>query len=251
MKVISIINLKGGVAKTISSANFGYILATIHNKRVLFIDNDKQGNLSKFYNVHSYDKKSVADILTDRKLDIQSVIQHTKYENIDIIPANMNLLKANMQVLMDTTSPQQTRFKNALNKISDMYDYCIIDNAPDINISVINGLTISDDVLIPVKIDKFSFDGLAELVEQIENTKVDLNPKLNLKGCFITMYQNNEVNTQGKEWLEKSKYSTMKTVIRRTEKVDESTFSSTPLLEYSKRCGASKDYISLVEEYLK
>lgn len=251
MKTISIINLKGGVAKTISAANMAHILTVIHNKRVLIVDNDKQGNSSKMFGAHSYDKASVSEVMTTRNVNLQKIIIPTRYKNLDIIPANMTLLKANLQTLLDTTRPQQTRFKTALRSVENEYDYCIIDNAPDINISTINALVASDDVLIPIKIDKFAFDGLEELKEQIDNTREDLNTGLCLKGCFVTCYQNNEVNKQGEEWLKNQReYPVFNTHIRRTEKVDESTFATTPILEYSRRCGAAKDYLKLVEEYL-
>lgn len=251
MKTISIINLKGGVAKTISSTNIGHILSSVHNKRVLIIDNDKQGNSSKMFNLHSYERKSIADIMTNRKANIKEIILKTCYENLDLIPANMTLLKANLEVMLDTTRPQQTRIKTALKAIEDEYDYCIIDNAPDINISTINALVASDEVLIPIKTDNFAFDGLKELKEQIDNTREDLNPKLSLRGCFITQYQNNEVNRQGKEWLINQKeYPVFQTHIRRSEKVDESTFAVTPIIIYSRRSGAAIDYLKFVEEYL-
>ena len=253
MKTISIINLKGGVAKTISAANIAHILAVVHGKRVLLVDNDKQGNISKMFEVHSYTAPSVAELMTERDTEtIHRVIAQTHYPLLDIIPANMGLLKANLEALLDTTRPQQTRFRSAFKRISDNYDYCVIDCAPDINISTINALVASDDVLIPIKIDKFAFDGLAELKDQIDNTREDLNPSLILRGCFVTSYQRNEVNRQGEEWLAaQNEYPLFETHIRRTEKVDESTFASKPILEYSRRCGAAKDYLALVEEYLK
>lgn len=251
MKIISVINLKGGVAKTISSANIAHILAVIHNKKVLLVDNDKQGNASKMFKLHNYDMPSVAEILTRRGVNLKSIIVETEYKNLHLIPANMTLLKANLEVMLDNIRPQQTRFKTAFKSIEEDYDYCIIDNAPDINISTINALVASHDVLIPIKIDKFAFDGLAELKEQIDNTREDLNPGLCLKGCFVTNYQNNEVNKQGENWLKTQKeYPIFNTHIRRTEKIDESTFATMPILEYSKRCGAAKDYLEFVEEYL-
>lgn len=251
MIIISIMNLKGGVAKTISAANIAHILVTIHNKKVLIVDNDKQGDISKMFKVHNYDRPSVADIMTTRRPNLDYIISPTEYQNLDIIQANMSLLKANKEVMFDNTRPQQTRLKAALNSIKDKYDYCIIDNAPDINISTINALVASNDVLIPIKIDKFTFDGLEELKNQINDTKEDLNPGLNLRGCFVTLYQNNDVNRQGEEWLKNQReYPIFNTHIRRTEKIDESTFATMPILKYSKRCGAAKDYLALVEEYL-
>lgn len=251
MKTISVINLKGGVAKTISAVNIAHILAVVHNKRVLLVDNDKQGNATKMFNLHNYDKPSIAEVMIERNSLITSIIQHTTHKNLDLIPANMNLLSANLKVLMDSARPQQTRLKAAISRVSEQYDYCIIDNAPDINISTINALVASEDVLIPVKIDKFAFDGLAELKEQIDNTREELNPAINLKGCFVTCYQRNEVNRQGEEWLQSQKdFPLFRTHIRKTEKVDESTFAAVPIIEYSRRCGAALDYLALVAEYL-
>lgn len=251
MKVISIINLKGGVAKTISSINIAHILSTVYRNRVLIIDNDKQGNASKMFRLHDGDELSIADIMANPDIDIEEVIAPTQYENLDIIPANMKLLKANLDVIKDEDREQQTILKNALKQVEDQYDYCIIDNPPDINISVINSLVASEDVLIPIKIDQFAFDGLEELKEQIENTK-EINPNLKLRGCFITQFQNNDINLQGAEILSNNgQYPMFKTHIRRTPKVDESTFANLPILEYSKRCAAAKDYVQLVDEYLE
>ena len=156
MKVLSIINLKGGVAKTISSVNMAHILAAVKGFKVLLIDNDKQGNASKIMNRHSYDHKGTAEVMTQRGIDPAEVIQHTDFEGLDIITANMNLLTANLEVMLDQSRPQQTRFKKFLDGLQNEYDYCIIDNAPDINISTINALVASDDVMVPITIDDFA-----------------------------------------------------------------------------------------------
>lgn len=250
MKTVSIINLKGGVAKTISAVNIAHILVTVHNKRVLLIDNDKQGNVSKMFGVHNYNAPSIADILTQRKTALDVTV-NKDYQNLSVITANMNLLKANLEVLLDSSRPQQIRLKAACRQLENSFDYCIIDCAPDINISTINALAASNYVLIPIKIDNFAFDGLAELKEQIENVREDFNPDIKYR-CFVTCYQNNEVNRQGEEWLKEQQndYPLFNTHIRRTVKIDESTFASKPILVYSKRCGAAKDYLALVEEFL-
>lgn len=251
MKTISIINLKGGVAKTLTAGSMAHILATFHDQRVLLIDNDKQGNTSKAFGVHSYDDKSISDVLTARRFDAHDAIRKTRFERIDVIPANMTLIRANMEVLLDTTRPQQTRLRAALAPVADEYDYCIIDNAPDINISTINALVASDEVIIPIKIDKYAFDGLAELKEQIENTRDDLNPRLRLVGCLITCFQRTDADGQGEEWLRaRPEYPVFDTHIRYSEKVTESTFAESPIVEYSRRSGAAMDYITFVREYL-
>lgn len=250
MKTISIINLKGGVAKTISSINIAYTLVEKHSKRVLIIDNDKQGNTSKFFGVHNYDDPGMAELLTERNTDIRYVIKNTIYEGLDIISANMNLLRADKEILLDVSRPQQPRLKRALAEVQDQYDYCIIDNAPDINMSVINALVASDDVLVPIKVDKFAFDGLEQLVEQVEDVK-EFNEGLTFRGCFITMYQRTSVNMQGGDFLASStSYPLLETRIRKTVKVDESTFAGKPLLDY-KKSTAGEDYEELVKEYLE
>ena len=252
MKVLSIINLKGGVAKTISSVNMAHILATEKKLRVLLIDNDEQGNASKIMNRHSYEHKGTAELMTERRPDMSKLIQHTDYADLDNITANMNLLSANLKVMPDQQRPQQTRFKQALETVKNEYDVCIIDNAPDINVSTINALVASTDVAVPITIDDFALDGLAELKEQIDNTKEDLNPQLRFCGCFVTQYdRTNEADTQGEEYLRTLEYPVFTTHIRRTPKVKPSTFARIPIVEYSPRCGASTDYRALVEEWLK
>ena len=252
MKTISIINLKGGVAKTISAANIAHILAFIHNKRVLLVDNDKQGNISKFFGIHSEEHPSIAELLTERDANIYEIITPTQYPTLDVIPANMTLISANTEILGDNAPGRSTRLKTALQRVTAEYDYCIIDNAPDFNASTVNALVASHDVLIPLKIDNFAFDGLAELVKQIYDIRDNINPELNLRGCFVVMYQNNDINRTGKEWLQgKEQYRLFNTHIRRTIKVDESTFTKKPIIEYSRRCGAAQDYIAFVAEYLE
>ena len=85
MRIVSFINLKGGVGKSVTSVNFAHILATIHNYRVLLIDNDKQGNSSKFFGLHSYGHPSMAEVLTEKGYNIRDAIRHTKYEHLDLL----------------------------------------------------------------------------------------------------------------------------------------------------------------------
>lgn len=249
MKVISIINLKGGVGKSITSINMSHEF-TKCGKKVLLLDNDKQGNSTKHYGRHSYDLPSLSDVLM-HPAAVKYAIRHTDYSDLDIIPANMSLLKANRDILLETTKPQQIRIKEALEIVSGRYDYCIIDNAPDVNISVINALVASQDVIIPVKVDAFTFDGIAEIMEQMRDIRKYYNPTLNFAGCLITSYRNNDVNNEGIKAVQAKYGKVFNTKIRWTDKVDESTFACEPITTYSPRCGASKDYRQLVIEYLE
>ena len=255
MKTISIINLKGGVGKTISAINIAHILTTVYGKQVLLIDNDKQGNVSKFFGLYSYEQPSITDVLTIKGYSIRNAIVNTKYHSysgqLDVIPANMNLYDTNKEILLDISRPQQTRLKSALDAVAEQYDYCIIDNAPDINMSVINALVASHDVLVPIKVDRFAFDGLKQLVEQIEDMQ-EFNPGLRLAGCFITMETFYNVSMQGSQWLEdETDYPVFRTGIRKTVKIDETTFCGKPILEYAKNSTAARDYVNLVAEYLE
>lgn len=249
MKTIAVINMKGGCAKTTTTVNMAHILAKDYGKRVLVIDNDKQGNLSKACGVWSYDNLSLADILTG-EAGITEVIQTTQNPLLNAVPANMHLLTANLMVIKDEEREQAIILKNQLEEVADAYDYCIIDCPPDINISVINALVAADEVIIPIKIDGYAFDGMDELEEQINNAK-QLNPKLKLRGCLVTMFYNRDVCRQGEEWLQNQRYPVFKTHIRRTEKADEVTFTNESLMEYSPRSGAARDYKAFVKEYLE
>lgn len=256
MRIISIISLKGGVAKTTTSVNMAYILCKMGYK-VLLIDNDKQGNASKTFGLYNpEDKNTVARIMLERGLDVREIINKTQYSDtgagtLDIITANMELLEANMRTIVDTGRQQQTRFKKALETVGSQYDFCVIDNAPDINMSIINALVVTNDIIIPIMIDQYSFDGLEILTEQIEQVKEDFNPTLTLTGCIITQYKKSDVQQQGAEILD-SGYPIFESKIRRTEnKVNESTFAGKPVVEYSVRCGASQDYKKFVREYLE
>ena len=250
MKTIAIINMKGGCAKTTTAVNMSHILAKEYDKKVLLIDNDKQGNLSKACGVWSYENPSIADMLTGKE-EIGGVVQVVeKMPNMAVIPANMHLLTANLEIIKDEEREQQTIISKELEKVKEIFDYCIIDCPPDINVSVINALVAADEVIIPIKIDGYAFDGMDELEEQINNAKT-LNPKLKFRGCLVTMYYNRDVCRQGEAWLQNQRYPVFKTHIRRTEKADEVTFTNESLMEYSPRSGAARDYKTFVKEYLE
>lgn len=251
MRVISIINLKGGVGKTVSAINIAHILAANYKARVLLIDNDKQGNASKFFELHSYDLPSVADVLTGRAMpDCRGGAP------FPIRPARFGACKHGSAYrqqfaaggyephkgLSDAQLPRGRRRSLRLVRHRQR---------ADINISVINALMASDDVLIPVKIDRFAFDGLQELVEQIDDIRTS-NDRLRLAGCFFTMYQRNRVSREGDDWMRQEQpYPVFETQIRNTVKVTETTYAGRPLLDYSPNCTASKDYLRLVAEYLE
>ena len=251
MKTISILNLKGGVAKTFTAANMAYELYR-RGYKVLLLDNDKQGNLSKAYG--RYDAESVAPItklLSGEWQAAAELIQQTDYEGVDIVSANMSLMGATWQLTTEETGNQIERYKRLaqLDAVGAYYDYCIIDNPPDIGLNVVNALTITDEVIVPVKIDEWALEGLDILADQIEDAR-QFNPALRLLGVLVTAYQNTDGEAAGREWLEAEKESySLLGVIRYSGKVAESTFLFKPIYEYSPCCGAAQDYKKFVTRY--
>ena len=247
MRTVSIINLKGGVGKTVTSINMAYGLMR-RGRRVLLIDCDKQGNTSKFFKCYSKDKTSLSDVLTG-DADIKAAIYDTDYSNLgntaptlDVLPADMSLINAAKQIDDNPIRPGTTRLKEALKSVRAKYNYCIIDCAPDINIPIINALVASDDVVIPVVIDKFTFDGIAEVMEKIDEVRRWHNRDLNFVGCVVTSYRNTDLCNEGIEVLQEKFGKVFCTRIRWTPIMSKSTFAGVPIVEYSPRCGAAKSY---------
>lgn len=248
MKTISVLNIKGGVAKTTSTINLAAILASEGNK-VLVVDVDAQSNSTIAFKNYDIDELSVSDVLLHKEMNIFDVIKETEYENIEILPANISLAFTEKKILLDVTRNQQNRLKKALEQVEDKYDYCIIDCPPSLNMITINALVASDEVIVPIKIDKFALDGLEYLLESIEEIKEEFNPNLIFKGCFVTMDSATTVNKEIKKALKSIlKDKLFDSSIRQNISVVESTFEQVPVVMYKKNSNASKDYRSLARE---
>jgi chromosome partitioning protein len=257
MRTISILNLKGGVAKTFTAANMAYELWR-RGYKVLLIDNDKQGNLSKAYG--RYDAESIAPIARLLSGDWQSaeeLIQHTDYEGIDIIASNMSLFGATWNLTKEESENQTERYKKLVYAaveyygnctIWGKYDYCVIDNPPDIGLNVVNALAITDEVIVPVKIDEDALEGLDIVADQIQDAKA-FNPALTLAGVLVTVYQNTDGEAAGVEWLKQQGQYKVLGVIRYSKKVAENSFMRKPIYEYSPCCGAAQSYKKFITEY--
>jgi chromosome partitioning protein len=251
MKTYAVINMKGGVGKTISAINIAHILSAKYGNDVLLIDCDKQGNASKFFGAYTYEQPSISTLLTERSAAAMDVIKQTACRALDLIPANMTLLTACKTVLLDTARPQQTRLAKALQGVQELYDYCIIDCAPDINMATINALVASDAVLVPLSVDKFAFDGLAELRDQIDDL-TEFNPRLHIAGAFATMVRRDGVNGGGVQWLRRyAPIPVFETVIHARVAVAETTFAGIPLLQYAPKNQATLDYVKLIGEIME
>ncbi len=250
MRTAAVVNLKGGVAKSTTAINMALILTTIHKKRVLLVDNDIQANVSKFFSVHSYDYKSMEDVLRDEEAIAEDVIRSSGRYGLDIIPANMNMDAAAVDLMLDQEASQLTRLREVLDQVEDRYDYCFIDCPPGVGINVLNALAAANDVIIPIKADKNALDGMEELAEVIEEIR-PYNPGLSLVKCLVTMFTNDIDVVKGEEALQKSEYSTFNNHIRFSKRVNSWTYEKgKSLVEVTPRSAATKDYKNLVLEYM-
>lgn len=185
MKTISFINLKGGVGKTTLSTWLAYLLAESWDVRVLFIDNDKQGNASRFFGADDQ-RGTLTNILMDGA-SARDVLQHSQYPNIDFIAADMGLVEANYAVIGDQETRQDVILKDALAEVSADYAICVIDNPPDINMSVFNALACTDDVIIVTLLEPDSIEGIRKMHDQITDVQ-QFNPHLAIKGVLVNQY---------------------------------------------------------------
>lgn len=260
MRIISILNLKGGCGKTYTTVQMGHILNTRYGASVLLVDNDKQGNLSKHMEAYRENNQSgVAKLLLGDK-DINSmglgglkqVTSGYAYPLMDIVDANMSLLTATYQLSGQAPEEQLNRYfplRTAVAEDEKPYDFVIIDNPPDLGLNVLNALAVSDDVIVPVKMDAWAINGMDIIRDQIEEIK-EINGNLNFMGVLVTMYKNNDTNVEGIKCLKEKKYKMFDTVIRYSEKADESTFFA-PIMEYSPRSGVARSYKKFVQEYVE
>lgn len=256
MKTVAIINLKGGVAKTTTAVSLAELLAEGDKRRkrtgsrVLLFDNDKQGNASRLFGVYDREREAGACqiIKTGR---IAGNIRDTQAENLDIVTCNYFMELAELAIKADTVNAQHDRYKSALEEIDGQYDYCIIDNPPDLGMNVINAMVAADEIIIPVCLDAYSLDGLEELTEQINQIRA-LNPRARLAGVLITDYERSDTSEAAEIWIRtKSGCPVFRQKIRHSKKAKDATFYRKTPLHYSIRSGAAQDYKAFAAEYVQ
>jgi chromosome partitioning protein len=245
MKVVAVYNNKGGVAKTVTTANLAYNLSAI-GRRVLMVDMDPQGNLSAYYDRYNLNKNSVYDLLTGDKTS-KRCRYRTKYDCLDIIPAHIRLAN------IESWKYDNQRFDLVIglaNFITE-YDYVIIDCPPSVGWLMEQALGAANDVIIPVNPDRFSSDGLWTTLDIVDDaTNGDLSDHI---GVLFTRYRRNAdtkdivaklVDMCGTEYFYEN-------VIRDSSAVGHGIKVHKPLLKCSKRSTATQDYLDFTEEFLK
>lgn len=251
MRTVCVLNLKGGVGKTVTSINLAAILATDYKKRVLLIDADSQHNTTDFFGADP-DLGSLSDYLRgDHEPYYPENIQHTDIPGLHILAGDDGLMNLDISAIRDgrANSGALVGLFEAIAE-DDAYDYVIVDCPPAFNAASTAALAACDEAIIPIKLDAFSVKGLANMLLQISNMH-RINPRLRVVGCLVTMWTKDmaEREAQLRE-INGRILPIFKQVIRRSVKVDGMTYTGDPLTIYSPHSSAGVDYRRWVREYL-
>jgi chromosome partitioning protein len=254
MKIISIINQKGGVGKTTTVINLAAGLSQL-NKKILVIDLDPQGNATTGLGLSNTDDSefTIYGVLNGSK-KISETIKKTNFENLDLISSNVDL--SGLEV--ETAGDEKRAFilKDKLLKYIDensiKYDYVLIDCPPSLSLLTVMALVSSQSLLVPLQTEFFALEGLTQLMKTIERVKVNLNTKLNIQGILLTMYDkrnklSSEVEKEAREFFKEKVY---KTVIPRNVRLSEAPSHGVPVLIYDKNCPGSKSYFNFTDEFI-
>lgn len=248
-RIIAIANQKGGVGKTTTAINLSACLAE-SGKKVLTIDTDPQGNTTSGLGV---DKDELENTVYELMLDectIKESLVKTEFENLDLIPSNVNLAGAEIELL--GINEKEYILKNAVDYIKDDYDFVIIDCPPSLNMLTVNALTTANTVLVPIQCEYYALEGLSQLLHTISLVKERLNENLQIEGVVFTMYDARtnlslQVVENVKDNLNQNIY---KTIIPRNVRLAEAPSYGMPINLYDPKSKGTESYLLLAEEVI-
>lgn len=249
-KIIAISNQKGGVGKTSTCINLAAGIA-LEGKKVLLVDMDSQGNATTGLGIN---KSSVIcstyDVLMGLK-SAQSAIVSSEVPNLDVLPSSIDLAGAEVELV--PIRGREKMLDKAIASVRELYDYIFIDCPPAIGLLTVNSLSASDSVLIPIQSEYYALEGLSQLMNTIKLVNKHLNPKLQIEGVLITMYDGRAlISRQIYEEIHKFFGKKMfETVIPRNIKVSEAPSHGKPVMLHDKRCRGTIAYTALVQEFLQ
>ena len=246
-RIVSLCNQKGGVGKTTTTINLAAALAS-YGRKVLAVDFDPQGALSAGLGIATHDVPTVYDLLLDTKRDPHEVIVHTAVENLDVIPANIDLSAAEVHLVNEVA--RETILSRVLRKVSGEYDVMLVDCQPSLGLLTVNALTASHGVLIPLECEFFALRGVALLIETIDKVRDRLNPAIELDGVLATMYDPRTLHSR--EVLERVVEAfgddVLETVIGRTVKFPDASVAGVPITKFAPEHPAAQAYLRLARE---
>ena len=249
-KVVSIANQKGGVGKTTTNINLSVCIATL-GKKVLTIDIDPQGNTTSGLGIDKNELDcSIYDVLING-VDVREAIIYTKIKNLDIIPSNVQL--AGAEIEMVPMIARETILKKAIESIRHEYDYIFIDCPPSLGLLTINALTASDKVIVPIQCEYYALEGLSQLMSTINIVKKNLNPSLELEGVVLTMFDaRTNLSIQVVEDVKKHfRNKVYRTIIPRNVRLGEAPSHGVPIILYDPKCVGAVAYCELAEEFIE
>ncbi|RAU99462.1 ParA family protein [Mycolicibacter senuensis] len=249
-KVIAMCNQKGGVGKTTSTINLGAALAE-YGRKVLLVDLDPQGALSAGLGVPHYElAHTVHNLLVEPRVEIDDVLIQTRVENLDLVPSNIDLSAAEIQLVNEVG--REHSLARALRPVLDRYDYLLVDCQPSLGLLTVNGLACADGVLIPTECEYFSLRGLALLTDTVEKVRDRLNPKLEISGILLTRYDPRTVNSREvmARVVERFGDLVFDTVITRTVRFPETTVAGEPITTWAPKSGGAQAYRALAREVI-
>lgn len=249
-KIIAITNQKGGVGKTTTAVNLSAALGQL-GKRVLLIDIDPQGNATSGLGVNKRDIPSSTYDLIIAAADVKDVIRKTPYEKVDILPSNIELAGAEIELV--ELDHRESRLKRAIAPVVEQYDYILIDCPPSLGLITLNGLTACGSILVPIQCEYYALEGLSQLIATVRQVKRLYNPRIEIEGVLLTMYDA-RLNLTVQVVQEVKKYFADKvyaTAIPRNVRLSEAPSFGQPVAYFDRSSKGAKAYEELAKEILE